>query len=210
VTAFLIESQKNLLPDPAQESVQLLRQIAAQSAGTNWVAEAEPGVDASSIWVNVFWFLSLVLSLTTALVGIVSLQWIRSHLLRLSDGADPSVSVTCTLLVSTNHISLSCLLPFRLFSFLASLFFSLASFCFFLSLVGPLRYLLPSPLHARSHSLSSQLLFLRCNRYLESGQAIIQKIFHPHTDPHSHFSFFSGETGDQGAKSGFSSGQRTF
>jgi len=76
VTAFLIESQKNLLPDPAQETVQLLRQIAAQSAGTNWVAEAEPGVDASSIWVNVFWFLSLVLSLTTALVGIVSLQWI--------------------------------------------------------------------------------------------------------------------------------------
>jgi len=88
VTAFLIESQKNLLPDPAQETVQLLRQIAAQSAGTNWVAEAEPGVDTSSIWVNVFWFLSLVLSLTTALVGIVSLQWIRSHLRRLSDGAD--------------------------------------------------------------------------------------------------------------------------
>ena len=88
MTAFLIESQKSLLPDAAQESVQLLRQIAAQSAGTNWVAEAEPGVDTISIWVNVFWFLSLVLSLTTALVGIVSLQWIRSHLRRLSDGAD--------------------------------------------------------------------------------------------------------------------------
>ena len=88
MTAFLIESQHDLLPDPAQESVQLLRQIAAQSAGKNWVAEVEPGINPISICVNVFWFLSLVLSLTTALVGIVSLQWIRSHIHRLRDGAD--------------------------------------------------------------------------------------------------------------------------
>ena len=88
MTAFLIESKNNLLPDPAQESVQLLRQIAAQTAGKNWVAEVEPGIDRISICVNVFWFLSLVLSLTTALVGIVSLQWIRSHIHRMSDGAD--------------------------------------------------------------------------------------------------------------------------
>ena len=88
MTAFLIESQRDLLPDPAQESVQLLRQIAAQSAGINWVAEVEPGIDPISICVNVFWFLSLVLSLTTALVGIVSLQWIRSHMRSLGDGAN--------------------------------------------------------------------------------------------------------------------------
>ncbi|PPQ80948.1 hypothetical protein CVT25_014705 [Psilocybe cyanescens] len=88
VTAFLIQSQTDLLPDPAQESVQLLRQIAAQSAGKEWVAEADPGIGAISIVVNVFWFLSLVLSLTTALVGIVSLQWIRSHIRSLSDGPD--------------------------------------------------------------------------------------------------------------------------
>lgn len=37
---------------------------------------------------NVLWFLSLVLSLTTALVGIISLQWIRFHMRSLSDGAD--------------------------------------------------------------------------------------------------------------------------
>jgi len=88
VTAFLIQSQTDLRPDPAQESVQLLRQIAAQLAGKNWVAEVEPGIDPISISVNVFWFLSLVSSLTTALVGIVSLQWIRSHMRSLSDGAD--------------------------------------------------------------------------------------------------------------------------
>jgi hypothetical protein len=88
VTAFLIESYKNLQPDPAQESIQLLRQIAAQSSGRNWVAEVDPRIDRISICVNVFWFLSLVLSLTAALVGIVSLQWIRSHIRSQSDGAD--------------------------------------------------------------------------------------------------------------------------
>ncbi|PPQ85215.1 hypothetical protein CVT25_010085, partial [Psilocybe cyanescens] len=86
VTAFLIQSQTDLLPDPAQESVQLLRQIAAQSAGKEWVVQADPGIDAISIVVNVFWFLSLVLSLTTALMGIVSLQWILFHIRSLGDG----------------------------------------------------------------------------------------------------------------------------
>jgi len=88
VSAFLIESQTGLRPDLAQESVQLLRQIAAQSAGRTWVVEVERGIDPISISVNVFWFLSLVFSLTTALVGIVSLQWIRFHMRSLSDGAD--------------------------------------------------------------------------------------------------------------------------
>ena len=36
-------------------------------------------ISASSIRINVFWFMSLVLSLTSALIGIVSLQWLREH-----------------------------------------------------------------------------------------------------------------------------------
>ncbi|KAG6811663.1 hypothetical protein H0H92_006376 [Tricholoma furcatifolium] len=89
VTAFVIESQKDLQPNTAQESVLLLRQIAAQSAGKIWVADVDsPRIDALSIWVNVFWFLSLVLSLTTALMGIVSLQWIQSHMRNLSEGPE--------------------------------------------------------------------------------------------------------------------------
>ena len=60
MTAFLIESQKDLQPHPAH----------------------------ISIWINVFWFLSLVLSVTTALVGIVSLQWIRTHMRSLNDGPE--------------------------------------------------------------------------------------------------------------------------
>ena len=87
MTAFLIESQKALRPDPAQESVQLLRQIAAQSAGQNWVTRGEPS-NTISVCVNIFWFLSLVLSLTAALIGIVSLQWIRTHVSTLGDGSE--------------------------------------------------------------------------------------------------------------------------
>ena len=34
---------------------------------------------ASAIRINIFWFISLVLSLTTVLIGIVSLQWLREH-----------------------------------------------------------------------------------------------------------------------------------
>ncbi|KAF8335573.1 hypothetical protein F5887DRAFT_1251225 [Amanita rubescens] len=88
VTAFLIESQKALRPDPAQESVQLLRQIAAQSAGQNLVGTGAEPPTISVYVVNAFWFLSLVLSLTVALIGIVSLQWIRTHMSILSDGSE--------------------------------------------------------------------------------------------------------------------------
>jgi len=86
VTAFLIESHKALRQDPAEETVQLLRQIAAQSTRQNSVTGNEPRI--ISICVNIFWFLSLVLSLTAALIGIVSLQWIRTHLRTLSNGSE--------------------------------------------------------------------------------------------------------------------------
>ena len=33
----------------------------------------------SSIRINIFWFISLVFSLTTVLIGIISLQWLREH-----------------------------------------------------------------------------------------------------------------------------------
>ncbi|KAF9478482.1 hypothetical protein BDN70DRAFT_776691, partial [Pholiota conissans] len=34
---------------------------------------------SSSIRINIFWFISLVLSLTTVLVGTIALQWLREH-----------------------------------------------------------------------------------------------------------------------------------
>lgn len=43
-------------------------------------AKAHFAPEASAIRVNTFWFLSLVLSLATVLTGIISLQWLREHL----------------------------------------------------------------------------------------------------------------------------------
>ena len=126
-----MESRKDLLPDPTQESLQLLRQIAAQSAGKNWVPEVEPGIDPISICVNVFWFLSLVLSLMTALMGMVSLQWIRSYMPRLSDGADClGLSYMHSLSIQQSYIpliftSLPIILIFGLICFLIGLIVSL-------------------------------------------------------------------------------------
>uniref|UniRef100_A0A8H7XMR4 DUF6535 domain-containing protein n=1 Tax=Psilocybe cubensis TaxID=181762 RepID=A0A8H7XMR4_PSICU len=85
VTAFIVESYKNLQADPSDTIVALLSQIALQtSRAPNATAVKLEPADSfvptqSSIRVNVFWFLSLVLSLATVVVGIVSLQWLREH-----------------------------------------------------------------------------------------------------------------------------------
>ncbi|CAA7267127.1 unnamed protein product [Cyclocybe aegerita] len=87
VTAFLIESYQNLQEDPSETIVILLTQIAARLENpTNGSLSSSPDLPqlsfsptSSSIRVNVCWFLSLVVSLTAVLIGIVSLQWLREH-----------------------------------------------------------------------------------------------------------------------------------
>ncbi|KAJ3515993.1 hypothetical protein NLJ89_g1414 [Agrocybe chaxingu] len=88
VTAFLVESYKNLQPDPTEATVILLARIAERldnplnGSTTSLDPSSNPfsfTPEFSSIRVNIFWFLSLVLSLTTVLIGIVSLQWLREH-----------------------------------------------------------------------------------------------------------------------------------
>ncbi|KAF9484143.1 hypothetical protein BDN70DRAFT_770232, partial [Pholiota conissans] len=87
VTAFVIESYKFLQPDPNAAVVGLLFHIASS---INNSSPFPPSVDpssistpfsqtSSSVRINIFWFLSLILSLTTVLVGTVSLQWLREH-----------------------------------------------------------------------------------------------------------------------------------
>lgn len=89
VTAFIVESYKGLQRNPDDDIVNILSQIAVQLGNplntTSFIPSKEspllqafaPG--ASTIRVNTVWFMSLVLSLTTVLVGIVSLQWLREH-----------------------------------------------------------------------------------------------------------------------------------
>ncbi|CAA7269865.1 unnamed protein product [Cyclocybe aegerita] len=85
VTTFVIESYKDLRPDPNETTVILLTRIVARLDNTtNGTLSPLPGDEPipfspSSVAVNVFWILSLVVSLTTMLIGIVASQWLREH-----------------------------------------------------------------------------------------------------------------------------------
>ncbi|KDR66586.1 hypothetical protein GALMADRAFT_26637, partial [Galerina marginata CBS 339.88] len=85
VTAFVIESYKTLQPDPNSAVVDLLSRIATRLDDPP-LNEVSPITSAasfspppSSIRINILWFLSLILSLTTVLVGIITLQWLREY-----------------------------------------------------------------------------------------------------------------------------------
>lgn len=81
VTAFIVESYRSLQPDPNDSIVTLSSYINDPS---NSNSTAIPVLQSfsptpSSVRVNTFWFISLVLSLATVLVGIIALQWLREY-----------------------------------------------------------------------------------------------------------------------------------
>ncbi|KAF8175580.1 hypothetical protein BJ912DRAFT_33453 [Pholiota molesta] len=98
VTAFVIESYKAVRPDSGDLTVLLLARIVAQLENGSNSTDAQTPTTSSLLSlsagssditrVNIFWFMSLILSLTTVLVGIVSLQWLREHQ-RYSDSLPP-------------------------------------------------------------------------------------------------------------------------
>lgn len=87
VTTFIVESYKSLQPDLNDAIINLLSHIATRLDGPSMNSTStviSPVAQSfsptpSSIRVNIFWFTSLVLSLTTVLVGIIALQWLREH-----------------------------------------------------------------------------------------------------------------------------------
>ncbi|KAF8869151.1 hypothetical protein BD779DRAFT_1458196 [Infundibulicybe gibba] len=82
VTSFTIESYKWLQPNSQDVNNQILLNISAQLANQNIAAsEASPpfSPSASSIRINVLWFLSLTFSLSAGLLGIVCKQWLRRY-----------------------------------------------------------------------------------------------------------------------------------
>ncbi|KAF9042945.1 hypothetical protein BJ165DRAFT_1415735 [Panaeolus papilionaceus] len=84
VTAFAIETQKLLQTDPAVTSILLLAQL-TNHLGVNSTPPAtlsafkDTSTSSQPLRINVLIFTSLILSLGTALVGILVLQWIRSY-----------------------------------------------------------------------------------------------------------------------------------
>ncbi|KAK7047686.1 hypothetical protein VNI00_006454 [Paramarasmius palmivorus] len=84
VTAFAVESYKTLQPDPQEDMVSLLRQISQQLASPSTPfpqpsQQSEFIAISSSVQVNVFYFLSLILSLAAAHLSILCKQWMREY-----------------------------------------------------------------------------------------------------------------------------------
>ncbi|KAJ7116864.1 hypothetical protein C8R44DRAFT_627483, partial [Mycena epipterygia] len=83
LTAFLIESYKTLTQDSGETTVLLLAQISQQLAaaanGTNLTITPSTAFTppATSLVCNGFWFVSLGLSLTCALIATLLEQWAR-------------------------------------------------------------------------------------------------------------------------------------
>ncbi|KIK70499.1 hypothetical protein GYMLUDRAFT_972542 [Collybiopsis luxurians FD-317 M1] len=91
VTAFIIESYKNLVPDNTDMTVILLAQIYRQLSNDTTLSGVIPPVEqvldtsafipsTSSLVCNILWFLSLSLSLTAALSATLVQQWTRNYL----------------------------------------------------------------------------------------------------------------------------------
>ncbi|EJD34946.1 hypothetical protein AURDEDRAFT_26386, partial [Auricularia subglabra TFB-10046 SS5] len=82
VTAFSIESYKWLSVSPADLNSYLLAQVMAllppNATGVTLPGQSMPTLTgAVAARINAYWFLSLTLSLSSALVGILCKQWVR-------------------------------------------------------------------------------------------------------------------------------------
>ncbi|KAF8756839.1 hypothetical protein RHS01_04098 [Rhizoctonia solani] len=90
-TTFVVESIKDLQPDPAmisattlQEISQVLRIIVSNNQSSASFSDLPPEEkfkpSAAAIWVNVLWFLSLALSVSVSLVTMLAKQWCYSFM----------------------------------------------------------------------------------------------------------------------------------
>ncbi len=75
-----MESYKKLSPDSGDQTVALLTQLVNINTGTPVQSSPPFQVPASIISVNIMWFLSLILSLSCALLATLMQQWARRYL----------------------------------------------------------------------------------------------------------------------------------
>nr|GAT46318.1 AAA family [Mycena chlorophos] len=95
LTAFLVESYTNLMPDP---TIQLLTQISQQISimGSNMTIVSQASSSQfqppkAALICNAFWFISLGLSLASALIATLLEQWTRDFLHRANMRSSPVV-----------------------------------------------------------------------------------------------------------------------
>src|SRR5713226_3232350 len=95
VGIFIIEFYKKLSPDSGAQTVALLGQMSQQLANFpngNYSSTAiQPSPpSASMIWVNAMWLISLVLSLTSALIATLLQQWARRYIETINTPSEPN------------------------------------------------------------------------------------------------------------------------
>ncbi|KAJ7593964.1 hypothetical protein C8J56DRAFT_424748 [Mycena floridula] len=98
VTAFIVESYKNLSPDSSAMTVVLLYHISQQLATVTNSTElnlALPDISTGSpklaVITNIFWFLSLALSLTCALTATLIEQWASDYVRTIQRREAPEI-----------------------------------------------------------------------------------------------------------------------
>ncbi|KAJ3478094.1 hypothetical protein NLI96_g10003 [Meripilus lineatus] len=90
VTTLIVEAYKRLQQDPADATVQLLRQISMQlnslSINPGFInstyvppSSLPFSLSPSAVMISVFWYMSLALSLVTASLGMLVKQWLREY-----------------------------------------------------------------------------------------------------------------------------------
>ncbi|KAH9054832.1 hypothetical protein EDB87DRAFT_1568024, partial [Lactarius vividus] len=85
VAAFIIESYKKLSPDSGDQTAFFLQQISQQLSGLSNGTYVRPQdypafePDTSIVCVNAMWILSLIVSLTCALLALLMQQWARQY-----------------------------------------------------------------------------------------------------------------------------------
>ncbi|KAJ7159857.1 hypothetical protein C8R43DRAFT_347678 [Mycena crocata] len=82
LTAFIIESYKTLQPDMNLVMLAHISQQFANATGTAAIPQAENPHHATSLVCNILWFISLGLSLASALTATLVEQWARDFLQR--------------------------------------------------------------------------------------------------------------------------------
>ncbi|KAH9011125.1 hypothetical protein EDB84DRAFT_1569944 [Lactarius hengduanensis] len=96
LTSFLVDSLKNLQPDPAQQSVYYQQQsVAILAQISQQIASIAPQVSVSSdlpppypdfspsssdVWTNALWLVGLIFSLSAALFATLVQVWVRSYM----------------------------------------------------------------------------------------------------------------------------------
>ncbi|KIY68960.1 hypothetical protein CYLTODRAFT_350511, partial [Cylindrobasidium torrendii FP15055 ss-10] len=87
LTTFVAQTSQSLAPDNAAITVSLLTElVAVQRASATGAALADiptadtaPAIARTDIWVNALWFTALALSLASALLAVLSKQWLRQY-----------------------------------------------------------------------------------------------------------------------------------